>query len=281
MKKIGISFGHNDKFNVGANGIFFEDKINKEVGELLIKKINDDGKCKAIRLYKDNVKSYEDSLYYRPNLANQLGVDIAIDIHHNAFNDERANGCEALGNGANSELLANYILNEIQKLGYYNRGFKYNNYAFNSIALMPSIILEGFFITNKSDCNKYNTNKQANAIMKGIYNYFKIAASDNLVQEEKKYTVLVGDNLTTIAKKLNVTIDHLVNKNNISNPNLLSIGQVLKYNSKKIGYKSYEVKDGDSLWSISKALKVDIDYLIKINGITNPSLVFPKQILKY
>lgn len=280
MKLIGVSFGHNDRFNVGAMGIFFEDKINKEVGEKLIDKINKGGKCKAIRLYKDNVISYEDSIYYRPNMANQLGCDIAIDIHHNSFSTSNANGCEALGTGTNSELLANLILNEVQKLGYYNRGFKYNNYAFNSISVMPSIIYEGFFITNKDDCNKYNPDKESNAIMQGIYNYFKLGTINTSTQNNK-YTVAEGDNLTIISKKLGVSIDHLININNIKNPNLIYPGQILKYNENENNYKVYEVNEGDSLWSISKKLNVDIDYLIKTNGITNPDIIFPKQILKY
>lgn len=229
MKLVGVSFGHNDKYNVGALGIFFEDKINKEVGEKLIEKINKGGKCKAIRLYKDYVTSYEDSLNYRPLMANKLGCDIAIDIHHNSFNSSKANGCEALGTGANSELLANYILAEVQKLGYYNRGFKYNNYAFNRLSTMPSIIYEGFFITSKEDCSKYNADKESGAIMQGIYNYFKLG---NIVNNEPKgssYVVQAGDTLWGISRKLNVTIDHLINTNKITNPQMIFPKQVLKY----------------------------------------------------
>lgn len=280
MKLIGVSFGHNDSFNVGAVGIYPEDTLNKEVGERLIDKINKGGKCKAIRLYKDNVISYEDSIYYRPNIANQLGCDIAIDIHHNSFINEKANGCEALGNGTNSELLANFILNEVQKLGYYNRGFKYNNYAFNSITVMPSIIYEGFFITNKEDCNRYNADRESAAIMQGIYNYFKLGTIE-VITQNNKYTVAEGDNLTSISRKLGVSVDHLININNIKNPNLIFKGQILKYNENENNYKVYEVKEGESLWNISKKLNVDIDYLIKINGITNPDIIFPNQILKY
>lgn len=280
MKLIGVSFGHNDKYNVGASGIFFEDKINKEVGELLINKINNGGKCKAVRLYKENVISYEDSIYYRPNMANQLGCDIAIDIHHNSFNTSNANGCEALGTGQQSELLANFILNEVQKLGYYNRGFKYNNYAFNTITVMPSIIYEGFFITNKADCLLYNAEKESRAIMQGIYNYLKLGSIETII-EDSKYTVVKGDTLTSIAFKLGVSVDHLVNINKINNPNLIYPGQILIYNKNNNNYNLYEVKEGDSLWAISKKLNIDIDNLIKINGITNPDIIFPNQILKY
>lgn len=280
MKLIGISFGHNDKFNVGAKGFLFEDTINREVGQALIDKINADGRCKAIRLYKENVISYEDSLSYRPIMANNLGCDIAIDVHHNSFTQSTAHGCEALGTGNNSELLANHILNEVAKLGYYNRGFKYNNYAFNRIAVMPSIIYEGFFLTNKDDCNRYSPSKEAAAIMQGIFNYFKIGAVEAL-NELQIYNVESGDNLSSISEKLGVTVDHLVNLNNIKNPNLIYPGQALKYNTKNNNYKLYEVKEGDNLWNISVALRVDIDGLISLNGLTNPSLIFPGQVLKY
>lgn len=283
MKLIGVSFGHNDKYNVGANGFKFEDDLNREVGQALINKINAGGKCKAVRLYKENVVSFEDSIYYRPNMANSLGCDIAIDIHHNSFFQETAHGCEALGTGVNSELLANFILNEVQKLGYFNRGFKYNNYAFNAISVMPSIIYEGFFVTNKEDCNRYNPEREAAAIMQGIYNFFKLGAIENDIAAiaEKIYTIAEGDTLTSISNKIGVTIDHLVNVNKITNPNLIYPGQKLRYNKSQNNYKLYEVKAGDTLWDISISLKVDMDYLIKINGITNPSLIFPKQILKY
>ena len=41
------------------------------------------------------------------------------------------------------------------------------------------------------------------------------------------YTVQKGDTLTKIAKKYNTSVDSLVKKNNIKNPNLIKVGQVL------------------------------------------------------
>lgn len=42
------------------------------------------------------------------------------------------------------------------------------------------------------------------------------------------YTVKKGDTLTAIAKKFGTTVQTLVKLNNISNPNLIITGQVLK-----------------------------------------------------
>lgn len=44
----------------------------------------------------------------------------------------------------------------------------------------------------------------------------------------KKYTVKKGDTLTAIAKKYNTTVNDLVKKNNIKNPDLIYVGQVLE-----------------------------------------------------
>lgn len=48
------------------------------------------------------------------------------------------------------------------------------------------------------------------------------------VPEEVWYTVKKGDTLTKIAKKYGVTVDYLVELNNISNPNLIYSGQKIR-----------------------------------------------------
>ena len=48
-------------------------------------------------------------------------------------------------------------------------------------------------------------------------------------QTTRTYTVKSGDNLSTIAQRLGTTVNALVSKNGIANPNLIYPGQVLKY----------------------------------------------------
>lgn len=45
---------------------------------------------------------------------------------------------------------------------------------------------------------------------------------------EQKYTVQAGDNLSAIANKYGCTVDELVRYNNISDPNVISVGQEIK-----------------------------------------------------
>ena len=61
------------------------------------------------------------------------------------------------------------------------------------------------------------------------YNYEEVQNKVNeiLKPTTKTYKVKKGDTLTSIAKKFNTTVDSLVAKNNIENPNLIYAGQVL------------------------------------------------------
>ena len=235
---MGISVGHNDKYNVGAVGFLNEDLLNREVGKRVIDIINADGKYQAVRLYKKNVTSLNDSLVSRVNMANSLGCIIAIDIHHNCYSAESANGTEALAMSDRGKRLGKLIVDNVCKdLGYTNRGVKHNTYVFNRETSMCSLIFEGFFVSNRSDCNKYNPDKEARAIVKGIYQYLGVSLSNSLgaannnsgATSNRVYVVKSGDNLTKIARALNVTVNHLVSKNNIANPNLIYPGQKLTY----------------------------------------------------
>ena len=94
----------------------------------------------------------------------------------------------------------------------------------------------------------------------------------------KTYIVQSGDTLTSIAKKFNTTADKIALLNNITNPNLIYPGQILK-----IGYNfntMYTVQKGDTLLGISRKLDVDYKELIKKNDITNPNLIYPGEVLK-
>ena len=103
----------------------------------------------------------------------------------------------------------------------------------------------------------------------------------------KTYIVQSGDTLTSIAKKFNTTADKIALLNNITNPNLIYPGQILKIetsiNSSIRGYNfntMYTVQKGDTLLGISRKLDVDYKELIQKNDITNPNLIYPGEVLK-
>ena len=104
-------------------------------------------------------------------------------------------------------------------------------------------------------------------------------SSDNYVV----YTVKVGDNLYSIAKKYATTVDEIINVNGLSS-NLLSIGQQLKIpisnsSDEDNQYGTYVVQSGDNLYKIAKAYGMTVNQLMEINNLES-TLLSIGQILK-
>ncbi len=88
---------------------------------------------------------------------------------------------------------------------------------------------------------------------------------------ETTYQVQKGDTLYGIAQKFKVSVDNLKNINNLTN-NVLSIGQVLKIPTSENSFPTYQVKSGDTLWSIAKTYGTSVDEIKRINNLINNSL---------
>ena len=96
------------------------------------------------------------------------------------------------------------------------------------------------------------------------------------------YTVKSGDTLYAIATKFNVTVSALAAANNITNVNLISVGQVLKIpgtSTPPPTVTSYTVKSGDTLYAIANKFNVTVSSLAAANKITNVSLISVGQVL--
>lgn len=90
-------------------------------------------------------------------------------------------------------------------------------------------------------------------------------------QDYTLYTVKSGDNLYSIARKYGLTMNELMEYNNLGTT-LLSIGQVLKIPTKQTttsGETTYVVKSGDSLYSIARKYNTTVNDLMKYNNLTN------------
>lgn len=96
----------------------------------------------------------------------------------------------------------------------------------------------------------------------------------------RTYTVKSGDTLSGIAAKYGTTYQHLADINGISNPNVIYAGQVLKIDGAATAAKTYTVKSGDTLSGIAAKYGTTYQHLAQINGIGNPDLIHPGQVLK-
>ena len=101
------------------------------------------------------------------------------------------------------------------------------------------------------------------------------------------YTVQRGNTLSQIANTYGVTVSHIVEINNIANPNLIYPGQKLRItestntNLNPVNQNNfYTVQRGDTLSGIARRYGVSTQYLVRLNGISNPNLIYPGQMLK-
>ena len=101
------------------------------------------------------------------------------------------------------------------------------------------------------------------------------------------YTVERGNTLSQIAESYNVTVAHIVELNDIQNPNLIFPGEKLRITESDsqtlnpvLQNNFYTVQRGDTLSGIALRYGVTVRYLANLNGIKNPNLIFPGQILK-
>lgn len=102
------------------------------------------------------------------------------------------------------------------------------------------------------------------------------------------YTVKRGDTLSKIASFYGTTVEEIVRLNNIQNPNLIYVGEVLQIaTSDKPNIEPtsttttyYTVKRGDNLWRIARRYGTTINSIVNLNDIQNPNLIYPRRSTK-
>lgn len=103
------------------------------------------------------------------------------------------------------------------------------------------------------------------------------------------YTVQRGNTLSQIARAYHVSVEHIVELNDIENPNLIYPGQKLRITESDVTDLSpvdntiqvyYVVKEGDTLNRIAKRFGITLNEILQYNDIQNPNLIYPGQTIK-
>lgn len=96
-----------------------------------------------------------------------------------------------------------------------------------------------------------------------------------------RYTVQAGDTLYRIAARYGTTVTAIAAANNITNTNLIRVGQVLVIPSGSSGTTQvrYTVQAGDNLYRIALRYNTTVSAIAAANNITNTSLIRPGQVL--
>lgn len=109
------------------------------------------------------------------------------------------------------------------------------------------------------------------------------AEEPTVSEMETVYTVVANDTLTSIAKKHDTTVAELAELNDITNWNLIYIGQKLKIPVinllEGVENITYTIVKGDTLSAIAEKYGTTYQELAKINNISNPDLIYPGQII--
>jgi len=210
---------------------------------------------------------------------------------------------------------------------------KYNRGKKNSIILVTLLLLFVFsipfysfadgnndeFITHKVTKGEtlWSISKQYNTPLEPILAFNNIKDKDTLsigqiikilqgnlpAADSTMYTVKKGDTLWTIARQYNLTVNSILANNNISNSELISIGQEMKIplhkgtvaetnivNQAVINEKNnninnnvsqpetekpivYAVKAGDNLWNISQKYGVSVEVISGVNNLKDKDLL--------
>lgn len=115
-------------------------------------------------------------------------------------------------------------------------------------------------------------------------------ASTSSNSSSNSYTVKTGDTLSGIAAKQGVGLSTLLSANGLSTSSVIYPGQSLKLSGSSASSTvstasstsggSYKVKSGDTLSGIAASQKVGLSTLLKANGLSASSVIYPGQQLK-
>ncbi|WP_269622410.1 LysM peptidoglycan-binding domain-containing protein [Prochlorococcus marinus] len=150
------------------------------------------------------------------------------------------------------------------------------------------VIKEGDTLSKIAD--EYNVSVRAIMDANGIYNADTILDGQRIklpinsqakekVVSYKTHTIEAGQTINNIAKIYRVDPLDIIKLNNIKNPNLISIGEVINLPNEAINIniptenKSdfHIVLKGDTLSSISNLYNISLEEIIKANKIINPN----------
>ncbi len=222
-----------------------------------------------------------------------FGNDKDVIVISNHLNAGKGDGAEVIYALRNNSKLANSVLDNIGDTGIKTRRIyqrrlpsdSTRDYYFmlRDTGKTEPLIIEYGFIDNPSNLEfiKDNYKELAEGVIRAILEYKNIpyVSPEKVITDT--YKVMKGDTLYSIAKKLDTSVSELKKLNNLSN-NTLSIGEILKIPTKSIDTGEtdiYEVKRGDTLYSIANKYGISVSELKAINDLSSDNLSIG-QILK-
>ncbi len=106
-------------------------------------------------------------------------------------------------------------------------------------------------------------------------------SSAQTANDEPTYVVELGDTLTAIAAKTGVSVADLIALNDVSDPDLLVAGQVLRLAPARTDpTRTYRVAAGDTLSRIAASTGTTVERLLTLNALADPDVLLVGQVLQ-
>ncbi len=256
--------------------------------------------------YAESVQGAKNEAEYCLSIVKSAGVPLNLPIY---FDIEDP----SILNSTNTDTRTNMCVafcSEIEKAGYWAGVYSslnwFNNYLDSSLLSNKyTIWLAQYYTTNQMPCDiwQYTSsgsvsgisgNVDMNIMYRGLISEIgesssssKPSSSENNstnTNNDSYYTVKSGDTLSGIAAKYNTTYQYLAKINNISDPNLIYSGQILKVPSDSSensnSFVNYTVKSGDTLSGIAAKYGTTYQKIAEDNEISDSNLIYAGQVLK-
>ena len=166
----GLDAGHTlTGADTGAQGNGYkEQELSRQVVGFLSEYLEREGH-QTKYCHCNSADTVNESLRYRTNKANSLGVDFYVSVH---LNSGGGVGTETYicAKGGEAERVAKRVNAELVAYGYRDRGVKVANFYVLRNTNAPAILVECCFIDSASDMAKFNAKGVAKAIAEGLLN---------------------------------------------------------------------------------------------------------------
>lgn len=131
-----------------------------------------------------------------------------------------------------SQEVAGKVLDNLKRVGrLHNRQVQHAGFVVLKSPDIPSILVETAFISNPYEENNLRNNRHqarlANAIFKGILEYFAFRAPPDRRFAAQEHVILAGDTLSAIAQRYGVSMNKLRVQNTLKGSHI-RVGQILK-----------------------------------------------------
>lgn len=147
---IGINCGHTVSGTVGCGAVgYIDESVEvRKVGNILMTLLAEEG-YDVVSCTNDYANSTNDNLSKIVNMANAQPLDLFVSIH---FNSGGGKGCEVFTYGGKKLEAAQRICDNMEKLGFVNRGIKdgSNLYVVRK-SNAPAMLVEVCFVDTNTD----------------------------------------------------------------------------------------------------------------------------------